>query len=771
VLQRTTSSISEDPVFYDATGKRFKRIVAGALSLLVLLTGVVIWITLEQFSPIWQASENTNPDYPWQLIAANGGTLPVIGEGDLVSVKLVKRIGDKTYLADPYTGELFRQASDAEVKTIGTHTAVTVFYNYLANKQIALTFDDGPSAYTSQILDVLEEYNVPATFFVIGNNVLTTPNGQELLQRMTHDGDIIGGHTLTHVNFNEHGSMRDREEVIGTQHIIRQATGINTQIYRLPEGSEQNNALGLAINGQLGYGIQVGDDLDTEDWYYQMVQPDRPIPLPTLDTNGHVVVMHDGGGDRQQTVYLLEKFIKEAKAQGYTFTTVAPLLSRQYLPTKVSATINDYVSTFGLWLIANGWRQLFNSIMVSTTSLTLLLMVLSITVAAIRNMKQQKRINQGPKRLFPVSIIMPTYNEEKSLKSTLENLRAVLARYPRKSEVLVILNGCTDRTPEIAHAFAREWSQLRVLESAPGKANASNLGCLKAKYRIGVFIDADTKLTDQTLFHMVPYFSDKRVGCVAGHIKVGNSLKITNSKNFFGLLLVLFQKTEYLWGTCIDKVAMSPAVAPGAGSAFWLPRIKEVGGYSSRTFAEDFDITLRVRGRRGEERSKTIQDVHAVFLTEAPDTLRSLWGQRLRWGLGTLQACWMNRHMIFRPQYGWHGMFLLPYILMSFVMTAIFIPLVFVTLGMAIVSGNWQSLLLVVAFSSAVNIVTVFAAIGIAKESWVHLVIVPIYRFFDMLLRLCVLVVVTTQAMRGSAHRWFRPERRDNVTLSNALTA
>src|SRR4051812_7526217 len=100
MLRHKLSPMSDHPVFYDPSGKRFHRILATAVTLALLVIGNVTWTTVQQFKPIWHAQSHTDATYPEQLIAANGGSLPVIGEGDLVSVMLVSHVDNRTVLID-----------------------------------------------------------------------------------------------------------------------------------------------------------------------------------------------------------------------------------------------------------------------------------------------------------------------------------------------------------------------------------------------------------------------------------------------------------------------------------------------------------------------------------------------------------------------------------------------------------------------------------------------------------------------------------------------
>lgn len=742
------------PVFFDPTGGRWRRTILAIAVTILVAVGLGAFVTSQQLEPLWHASHHTAASYPDQLVRENHGVIPVVGDGLLTTVYLVEHRNGQAYLVEPFTAKTVRPITSSEAKTIGNHTAVMVRSGYLADRQMVLTFDDGPSKYTSQILDILKRNHISATFFVIGKNVVASSTNEHLLQREAQEGHTIGGHTFTHIDFDDHGSLRNREEIVGTQRIIRDIAGINSRIYRLPYSTEEENPKGILTAQQLGL-QEVSFDTDTLDWRYG--DQARAISLPKLDGQGHVVVMHDGGGNRSQTVAMLQRLIDQARAQHYTFVSLDSLLSQPYVPTATKASTNDQIAVFGLQIATRGWGSLLNSVMVYATTSTVGIMVLYVTLAWLRNWRLQRYATRELKdKVFPVSVVMPVHNEEGVLRNTLNNIWAAFDAYPTEAELLLVLNGCTDRSAKIARKFARRWVQLRVLTSPPGKANALNLGIQEARHRILVTIDADTKLQADTLPKLTRWFANKHIGAVAGHIKVGNNTGV----------LTAFQRTEYLSGICVDRQALGVLVAPGACTAYWLPTLRTIGGIEGDTKAEDFDVTLRLKACRSTTRRRVIMDTTAIAWTEVPETLHDLWTQRLRWTYGTLQVCWKHRSMLLRPRYGWQGMFLLPYTILSIVVSLPLLTLIPIGLIIAIVGSNWQGVMVLAAFATLINLVVVFVATRIAKETWTHLLIVPIYRFIEAPLRLCLLFVVIRDALKGSDTPWRSPHRTDGVVAS-----
>jgi peptidoglycan/xylan/chitin deacetylase (PgdA/CDA1 family) len=183
------------------------------------------------------------------------------------------------------------------------------------HRVVALTFDDGPGAYTPSVLGILEREEVRATFFLIGQQV---QGNEGLLRRALRDGDALGNHTWSHANVSG-GGFR---QMSGTQRAITRATGYTPCVFRAPYGAWSGLLVGQARDLGLN---SVGWSVDPTDWsrpgagaiYSRVVGATRP---------GAIVLMHDGGGPRSQTVSALPKIIATLRGRGYRFVTVPELL-------------------------------------------------------------------------------------------------------------------------------------------------------------------------------------------------------------------------------------------------------------------------------------------------------------------------------------------------------------------------------------------------------------------------------------------------------------
>ncbi|MDQ0959865.1 peptidoglycan/xylan/chitin deacetylase (PgdA/CDA1 family) [Streptomyces sp. B4I13] len=198
------------------------------------------------------------------------------------------------------------------------------------DKTIALTFDDGPNpTWTPQVLEILREYDVPGTFFLVGSMVSRYPG---IVKDMVRQGNEVGIHTFTHVDLSYQSDARVQREMTQTQLALAGAAGITTTLFRAPYSSETD-----AIDdyswpvykelGENGY-TSVFVDTDSDDWKKPGVSKIIEWATPE-DGKGASVLFHDAGGERSQTIKALPAYIKKMKAAGYAFTTISGAMQQQ----------------------------------------------------------------------------------------------------------------------------------------------------------------------------------------------------------------------------------------------------------------------------------------------------------------------------------------------------------------------------------------------------------------------------------------------------------
>lgn len=197
-------------------------------------------------------------------------------------------------------------------------------------KVIALTFDDGPwPESTAQVLDILKKNEIKGTFFVVGQNVKNFP---DLTKRVVAEGHTIANHTWHHW-YHHMNPQTAAYEIENTTSLIYQLTGVKTNLFRPPGGNMRNGVAAYARNSK--YAIIMWSS-DSKDY-------SRPT-VPNLINNvfrtakpGGIVLLHDGGGNRSQTVAALPTIIENFRKEGYSFVTVPELLEMQEKEQKIAA--------------------------------------------------------------------------------------------------------------------------------------------------------------------------------------------------------------------------------------------------------------------------------------------------------------------------------------------------------------------------------------------------------------------------------------------------
>ncbi len=189
-------------------------------------------------------------------------------------------------------------------------------------KVIALTFDDGPwSGSTAKVLDILKKNNIKGTFFIIGQMLKQHP---ELGQRIVTEGHVIANHTWTH-SYHFMNPQVAAYEVESTSDLIYKTTGVKTTLFRPPGGIMNNGVAAYARNQKYTIVMWSADSVD-----YSRPPISRLIRNVTKESKpGGIVLMHDGGGNRSNTVQALPQIIDYFRKQDYKFVTIPELLEMQ----------------------------------------------------------------------------------------------------------------------------------------------------------------------------------------------------------------------------------------------------------------------------------------------------------------------------------------------------------------------------------------------------------------------------------------------------------
>jgi cellulose synthase/poly-beta-1,6-N-acetylglucosamine synthase-like glycosyltransferase len=235
-----------------------------------------------------------------------------------------------------------------------------------------------------------------------------------------------------------------------------------------------------------------------------------------------------------------------------------------------------------------------------------------------------------------VSLILPAYNEEKFIEKSIT--QSLKQDYHGEIEVVVVDDGSTDRTYEIASRFAENYPNVRVYqhEKNSGKPAALNTGFARATGTISVFSDTDSHLDADLVSRMVPHFDDPQVGMVAGMIIIDNEIN----------LLTKLQQIEYLYNQEIVRFCQTThkgvLICPGAATAVRTEIARAIPS-TERTITEDADFTFEV----AKAGWKVAQEPEAISRTDAPVSLAAFIDQRKRWLYGVLQTIWLHKWAVF----------------------------------------------------------------------------------------------------------------------------
>lgn len=695
------------------------------------------------------------------------------GDGEVLRVEANPTRGQRSFEVEKKTGAIVDE-SYVELPT-----------NYVIRrvgfkpKEIALTFDDGPDPeWTPQILDILKAKHVPATFFVIGSNMEAHPG---LVQRIVAEGHEVGNHTYTHPNLADTPPTAVRLELNATQRLFEALTGRSLRLLRPPylgdaEPSDADEIAPIMEAQKLGY-ITVGTHVDTLDW--QQLPVDRMMKMVEKEIHssnplvrGDVVLLHDSGGDRSQTIKLLPILIDRLRAEGYRFVLVSQLsgLTRDQVMPKLPLTVMLYADRVVFLTLSVIGRLLYYCFIGAIILGIGRLLVLGALAILNRARKQAAPavVNSGER----VSVLIPAYNEETVIAATVSR---ILASDYQNLEVLVIDDGSSDRTAEIVrHRFAGESRVTLISIPNGGKAHALNVGLGQAEGEVVVALDADTQFNADTISRLVRWFSDAEVGAVAGNAKVGNRIN----------MITRWQALEYVVAQNLERRALSAldtlTVVPGAVGAWRRKALLELGGYPADTLAEDQDLTIAIQTAG----YRVAFDTTAVAWTEAPAGFRGLARQRFRWSFGTLQCLWKYRRITFNPRFGELGMVALPQVWLFQILLTTLAPVADLLLVWQLV-GQWVAyrqhgaeftntdLKLVGIYYLIFIVVDLLAAmVGFAmerREDWRLLVWLPLQRFgYRQLMYYVVLRSIST-ALRGALVGWGKLERHGTVQAAPAF--
>ncbi len=416
---------------------------------------------------------------------------------------------------------------------------------------------------------------------------------------------------------------------------------------------------------------------------------------------------------------------------------------------------------------------------------------------------------------WPVSVLVPARNEEKTI---VETVRSLLMLNYGEFEIVVVNDGSTDATLErLSKAFDLRRTDRVYKKALPteevrgiygslshanltivdkehgGKADALNAGINISRYPLVCSIDADSLIEDNALLRVVKPFMESPLETVAagGIVRIANGCEVREGRvtriELPDRPVAIFQVVEYLRAFLSGRVGWSVLqsllIISGAFGIYKKKEVIEVGGYSPETDTEDLELVVRLHElmRRKGRRYRIVFVPDPVCWTEAPETVRVLARQRNRWHRGLLQTIWRHKHMTFNPKFGSVGMLAFPYA-MFFELFGPFIEVlgylsIFVSLLLGILDIEFFLLFLAVAivYGTLLSVAAVLLEeISFRRyPGWLDLTKLLFYGFLENLGYRQMLAVFKVKAF-GDAIRqrriWGRMDRRGFRPDSRHLT-
>jgi cellulose synthase/poly-beta-1,6-N-acetylglucosamine synthase-like glycosyltransferase/spore germination protein YaaH/peptidoglycan/xylan/chitin deacetylase (PgdA/CDA1 family) len=729
---------------------------------------------------IWDQPGETNAQDKLKEVPP-GQDVDMEDAGEILKIEERPSPGQRTIVLDQNTGLI----SSEDFTKLPTPYRIARYG--ASNNKVAITFDDGPDpTWTPKIMEVLDKYGVKGTFFLIG---VQAEKYSSLTKKLYEDGHEIGNHTFTHPDISSISHGYFRVELNLTEQYFAGKLGVKPVLFRPPYSIDQEpdtaDQVGpLEMSQDLGY-ITVGDKIDTNDWRENPRRTANEMAADVLNnlppckatnflTCGNIILMHDGGGDRSETVKALNIILPAMQRRGYQIVPVSELLGKTRAEVMPPISKNE---RFTAWISSLSFTLLefIGSFVIFVFFLGDVLMtgrLVFIGTLAIYDRVRGPRLTPDPEYRPAVAVLIPAYNEEKVIERT---VRSVLdSDYPNL-RAIVIDDGSEDATLDVVQeCFAAEIATGKVTlltKENAGKATALNYGLEFVTEEIFVGIDADTIIAPDAISLLVPHFINPNIAALAGNAKVGNRVN----------LWTRWQALEYITSQNFERRALdvfgAVSVVPGAIGAWRTAAVRAAGGYHHDTVAEDADLTMALLqdGHRVE-----YEDLALAF-TEAPSSANGLMRQRFRWSFGIMQSVWKHRSA-FRKR-GALGWFALPNVVIFQILLPIVSP--FIDLMFAFGAGSyvWNRYMhpesadpssfhkLVVYFALFLIIDFVASTIAFAlerrqpgsrKDFWL-LAHVWLQRFAYRQLFSIVLIKTLKRAIEGGNFAWDKLERTASV--------
>lgn len=708
-----------------------------------------------------------------------GQDVDIEGQGEILRVDAKPASGEREISVDAADGLI----TDESFKTMPSPYKVDMYGS--SPKKISITFDDGPDPeWTPKILDVLRDKGVKATFFLIG---LEAQKYSAITKRIYNEGHEIGNHTFTHPDISNISKRYFEVELNLTERFFEGKLGVKPVLFRPPYSIDQepdtaDQVRPLELSQDMGF-ITVGDKVDPNDWRDNPRRPASEIVadvlsnLPPCDPGnlrcGNIVLLHDGGGNRAETLKALPLIIDGLRERGYDIVPVSGMLGKTRAEVMPSITANEHWAAMidNLSFLMFGWLSAFIILVFFVGDVLMSARLILVGALAVFD-RFRRREKFDPNYRPDVAVLIPAYNEEKVIVRT---VRSVLESDYPNLRAIVIDDGSKDATLEVCRdVFRDEIAAGRVTvltKPNSGKADALNYGLESVTEELFVGIDADTIIAPDAISKLVPHFSDLRVAAMAGNAKVGNRVN----------LWTRWQALEYITSQNFERRALNTlnavSVVPGAIGAWRTEAVQAAGGYQHDTVAEDADLTMALL----QSGYRVNYEDRALAYTEAPTTANGLMRQRFRWSFGIMQAVWKHKEAIRRK--GALGWVALPNVIIFQILLPLVSPFIDVMFVVGAISyfvnryfhpesanpASFQRLVVYFALFMVIDFIASTIAFALErqqpgrKRDFLLLGHVWLQRFAYRQLFSLVLIKTLKRAIEGGSFAWDKLERTATV--------
>ncbi len=711
------------------------------------LNRVALWRVGTEDETLWQFLGQPSRKAPQALASIPASrAVDLFGKGEVLTLRAEPTEGHREMQIDA-TGRIL------SARYTQAPTGFVVERRGSTGKDVVLTFDDGPDpTWTPRVLEVLEELDVPGTFFVLGDQAMQYPG---LVSELAQAGHLIANHTFSHPHLEKLTPAEQVVELNATARLIEGLTGRRSPLFRAPytanvdpDRPEDLGPLRVALTNDY---VFVGANVDPLDWARPGAAAIAGRIIAQVKQGGRVVLLHDGGGDRSQTVAALRIAIPKLRALGYRFVSMDEYMGVPLEELLQPLDLGEKALAYSNLGVARARSWGFTALSVLFFACTLLAVGRVLLLGILTLVQARRERAPAPEGFAPlVSVLVPAFNEEKVIART---VRSILESGYDNVEVLVIDDGSSDATAQVVTQAAERDPRVRLLSKANGgKAHAANAGLAVARGEIVVAVDADTIVTAGAIGHLVGHFADPQITAVCGNVEVGNVRS----------WLTRFQAIEYVTSQNFDRRAFAllncVSVVPGALGAWRRDAVLAVGGYSTDSLTEDADLTLTVLQAGG----RIAYEPRAIGRTEAPESVSALLKQRFRWTYGTYQCLFKHRRAFFRGTLGWIG---LPNMVVFQVLFAALSPIGDLVMLLALLRGDHGAFLAgYIAFlmMDVCGSVLAFTLDG-KPMRWLWMLLLQRFTYRQLMYFVSLKAMVAV--VRGARHGWRKLERTGHVEL------